>query len=256
MKPVCNIVRAALFGLLALVSAETMAQEKVTIIDFAHLGEPLNSKKLGARERNILEKAHVQIEGYSDGQYASINRVVGIAGAKGSFVIVEEHSPSGAGEQFVIGGIVSLESGKEFSLHLPDNSPLKNVESPYVAAIVGQKTSPLPDSIVTHYEDSNSMTKTRYIKNEKDELVSMVWVGNYAKSFKGKKSCTNKGSVLDVDGKSFSIRVRVGSKNLGSECPPIYPEGVMGDKYVKAMAEFETKDKEFYEKLFSRVLAN
>lgn len=257
MKGVCNIVNAAIFMLMASVCAEAMAQENVTMVDFEHLGEPLNLKKLGVRERNILEKMQVTIEDDSDALYASINRVVRIAGANGPFVLVEEHLPWGAGDKFTIQNIVSLESWKKFSLHLPNNSPLKDNGAAQTAALFGLPPPVnLPESLITHYQGSDSTTFTRYIKNEKGELVSMIWVGHYVKSFKGKKSCSNKGAILDIDGNSLSIRVRVGSKNLGTDCSPIYPEGVYGDKYAKAISEFEAKDKAFYEKLFLKILAN
>ncbi|MFM9912510.1 MAG: hypothetical protein ACKVN9_03145 [Methylophilaceae bacterium] len=213
--------------LMMFISIECMADGKSAFVDFEHLGEPLNIEKPGSKEISILKKfGYTDIENGipSSGSNFSIARVVGIAGASGSFVLIQDcnSAADGSEDSCELSIIGSLDTGKKITL--PNN------ELSFITSIVS----------------SDVRSTTRYMKNEKGELQSLIYVRNDVRTFKGKRACANKGAILDFDGKNLKLVLRVKGRPLGTEC--YVPTKI---NYGEVDIELES----FYKKLITKTLA-
>lgn len=171
------------------------AQTPSSMVEFEQLGQPLSMKKMGAKEKAALKQ--LGIDGDEPiGEIGSGVRVVSIAGGSGMYVIEQlcNVAASGSSEACELTTIASLATGKKMSM--PGG---------------GAFTSSFRDS-------TDSAGDSRYLKNEKGELQSLVYAGTYIKKIKGKKSCDSRGAILDFDAGSMKLVVRVSKKPLGNGC--------------------------------------
>lgn len=231
MQLVQKITGALIAFALVSATSEVLAQASPAPVDFEQLGAQLDLKKLGTKEKSILQK--LDITEAANGSFGPKPRIVGIDGGSGFFVITQFCDANARGDQesCEIQNIVSLNTGKLFS-------------------------TPQGEPIVTMFNDQKSSTQTRYMTNNKGELVSLIYVGNYVKAFKGKTTCNNLGAIIDADGKSMKLSGRVSKKPLGSECLnlPNIPEKDQGTK--QAMDRVDSLRNAFFNKLVAKALMN
>ena len=204
---------AIIFVLTAVVSTYSLADQTTTPVDIEHLGEPLSLKKLGAKEQSILKKLEIQEVPLGNG-LTPTPRVIAIAGG-GRSVLVFYCDASAHEDSCNLTTIVSLDTGKQFSI--PE------------------------DLFPTRYSDpTGSSSSTAFVINEKGELQSIVYASNAITTFKGKRTCDNKGAIADVDGKNARLTVRFRRKTLGKDC-----------------MKLDSSDYDaFYRKLFAKTLGS
>ena len=230
MQSVQKITCALIAFALVSAASEVVAQANPPV-DFERLGVRLDLKKLGTKEKSILQK--LDITEAAGSSFGPQPRIIGIDGASGFFVITQSCDSNARGSQTSceIEKIVSLNTGKLFSF--PQGQP-----------------------VMTSFDDQQSSTQTRYMTNNNGQLVSLIYVGSYVKTFKGKTTCNNLGAIFDADGKGLKLSIRVSKKPLGSECLilPKFSEKDQGTK--QAMDRVDTLTNEFFEKLVAKALIN
>ena len=151
----------------------TWAQEnKITYVDLEKLGVDVQLKNITPPQRKILRANGIDAE-TPQSPTGPINRVVKILDQKDPFVLnVWCNADMNGGQTCDLMKVINLNvAGK--TLSLPKNEDL-----------------PLSFS-----EQSGSSSRSKFGVNEKQELVSIIYAGNYVKTFKGKKTCTNLGII-------------------------------------------------------------
>lgn len=228
MKLANKFFKTALLLPLIYIASGAAADANLPLVDFEHLGEPLNSKKFGEKEKSLIKKLNITA---NESSYREMTRVVGIAGASGLFVFVElsDNSADGRVGWADLITITSLNTGKNFSL--PN------------------------DGFRTLFTTSGTSGKSTYIRNNKGELVSILYVGNYVQKFKGKNTCNNLGAMFDVDGKNLKLVEKFVKKPLGKDCFIPSKQAITNQKSYS----FELGQKEenaFFDRLFTKAIAN
>ena len=229
MQSVQKITCALIAFALVSAASEVVAQANPPV-DFERLGVRLDLKKLGTKEKSILQKLDITVD---EGSYWPQPRIIGIDGGSGFFVITQFCNTNNRGsEEFCeIEKIVSLNTGKLFSF--PQGEP-----------------------VMTSFNDEQTSAQTRYMTNNKGELVSLIYVGSYEKTFKGKTTCNNLGAIIDADGKSLKLSTRVSKKPLGSECL-ILPKFSDKDQWTKqSLDRVDALRNKFFDKLAAKALIN
>jgi hypothetical protein len=191
-----RIVKASI-GLLVVLGfffpLPSSAADPSKLVDFAHLGKPLVLKQLSAKENALLKSLGIDED--SGGIEGTRSRVVAMAGAKGLFVVSATCNSAADGSEYTceFDHIVSLDSGRAFKL-FGDQPIFLLIEN-----------------------SSSRIAETRFLENAKREVVSLLYVRTNAKQFKGKRTCDNRGAIIDLDAPGLKLVLRE-KRALGSEC--------------------------------------
>lgn len=201
LKRINSITGAATLLLLAFFSGGAFSQTKPKLVDFENLGEPLNLEKRSPKEKSTLKKLKVE-----EDSYMSQTRIVEILGAPGKFVLSQRCNATASGreEGCELETLANLGTSKSFDI------PKTTRE---LQGLMDEK------SIQIWYRVGDSqLSATRFQTTEKGQLSSLIFIVNNVKKFKGKASCSNHGSIIDVDAMNSRLTVRVDRKALGVDC--------------------------------------
>lgn len=171
-------------------------QTKINYVYLDKLGTDVRLKNLTNPQRKILEAHGIGDSETPQPPTGAVNKIVRIPGQKDPFVLnVWCNADMNGGETCDLVKGVNL------------NVPGKTVGLP--------KNEEVP---LSFGEQSGSSSRSKFGLNEKQELVSIIYAGNYIKTFKGKRTCTNLGIVLSVDPAKPAIAYKEIKIPLGNEC--------------------------------------
>lgn len=191
-------------------------------VDYNAVGTELKLEKLSSRQKKMLAKYNVEVSS-DGGGYSQINRVVTVPGQKDKVVLSIFCNDGMSGGSCELEKIVSL-GERERVMQLPDGESLT----------------------LELYDSTGTNAKTRFGIDERG-LVSLVYIGNYVRSFKGKRLCDNKGAIFMFNGETFSLVQKDVKIPLGNEC--YVPSKAAQNDVTQKVKEYDL----FFDSLFSKI---
>lgn len=186
-------VGAAFFAV-SMVCSGAFAQTSSAMVEFDQIGQALDLKNMSAKDKAALKQLNIDGDGYFGGIGSGV-RVVKVVGGSGLYVMHQscDAAANGSSESCELMTVGSLTTGKEMGI--PGGRFLSSFR-----------------------EANGTSGDSRYLKNEKGELQSIVYAATYIKKIKGQKSCDSRGAVIDFDAKNMKLAVRTSKKPLGNSC--------------------------------------